>query len=170
MKTEIIKPNKGNDTKSLITPVIYLVLGFILAFKSNEATTILFFIIGIIVALYGVRLLIVYNKNKDVMKYNSMNLTIAIASVVIGGLLMILANVLEIGLRYVLGFFLVYFGISRLLTAISMNNYKNLDTISDIVLIIMGIFSIFFSNALLVIIGWILILNAVLLIWEYLRS
>ena len=60
-------------------------------------------------------------------------------------------------------------GISRLLTSISFNNYKNFSTISNIVLIALGIYSIFFSNAVLVIIGVILVINSIILFIEYFR-
>ena len=60
-------------------------------------------------------------------------------------------------------------GMSRLLTSISFNNYKNFSTISNIILIALGIYSIFFSNAVLVIIGVILVINAIILFIEYFR-
>ena len=48
-------------------------------------------------------------------------------------------------------------GVSRLLTQYSFGNYKKIQMLSNVVLIIMGIYSIFVSNAVMVIIGWILI-------------
>lgn len=39
MKGEVIKPKKDkeyNDNKSLLTPILYLVIGFVLIFKSDE--------------------------------------------------------------------------------------------------------------------------------------
>ena len=168
---EVIKPSKTvKESKSLMTPIIYLILGSILAFKSNEATTLLFWIIGVVVIVFGIKTFIEYYRNKEVAQYKNLNLTVALASIIIGVLLIILANALEIGLRYVLGFFLIYFGVSRLLTQISFQDYKNMAALSNIILIIMGIFSIFVSNAIFVIVGWILILNAVLLFFDYLKN
>ncbi len=171
MKVEVTKTpsKKGKERKSLIIPIVYLILGLILAFKSNEATKLLFWIIGLFVIVYGLKNLYLYWKNKDVLQYKRINLTIAVASIIIGVLLMILANALEIGLRYVLGFFLIYFGVSRLLTAITLNDYMNVESLSNIFLIIMGIFSIFISNAIFVIVGWLLIINAVILFWDYIK-
>ncbi len=171
LKTEIVKPkNKVKESKSLIIPIVYFILGAILAFKSNEATSLLFFIIGVIVVVFGLKTLIEYYRNKEDVQYKNINLTVAIASIIIGVLLMVLCQAINLGLRYVLGFFLIFFGVSRLLTAISFGDYKNLSTISNIVLIVMGIFSIFISNAILVVIGWLLILNAVLLLIDYLKK
>ena len=170
MKTEIIKPKKEmKEARSLLNPIIYLVLGLLLVFKSNEVVELLFYVLGIIVIIYGIKSFVVYYQYKDVVQYKNINLTIAIASVIIGVLLIVLSGVLEASIRYVLGFFFIFMGISRLLTSISFNNYKNFSTISNIVLIALGIYSIFFSNAVLVIIGVILIINAVILFIEYFK-
>ena len=170
MKTEIIKPKKEmKEARSLLNPIIYLVLGLLLVFKSNEVVELLFYVLGIIIIIYGIKSFVVYYQNKDVVLYKNVNLTIAIASVIIGVLLIILSGVLEASIRYVLGFFFIFMGISRLLTSISFNQYKNFSILSNIVLIALGIYSIFFSNAVLVIIGVILIINAIILFIEYFK-
>ncbi len=170
MKAEVIKPKKEmKEARSLLNPIIYLVLGILLIFKSNEVVELLFYVLGIIVIIYGIKSFVLYYQNKDVVQYKNINLTIAIASVIIGVLLIILSGVLEASIRYVLGFFFIFMGISRLLTSISFNNYKNFSTISNIVLIALGIYSIFFSNAVLVIIGVILVINSIILFIEYFR-
>ena len=170
MKAEVIKPKKEmKEARSLLNPIIYLVLGILLIFKSNEVVELLFYVLGIIVIIYGIKSFVLYYQNKDVVQYKNINLTIAIASVIIGVLLIILSGVLEASIRYVLGFFFIFMGFSRLLTSISFNNYKNFSTISNIVLIALGIYSIFFSNAVLVIIGVILVINSIILFIEYFR-
>lgn len=170
MKTEIIKPKKEGKENNLLTPIIYLILGIILAFRSNEAIKLLFYIIGILVIIYGIKTFVVYYQNKDTVQYKNINLGISLVSIIIGILLIALSGVLEVSIRYILGFFLIYMGVSRLLTQVSFGDYKNFGTLSNIVLIILGVYSIFFSNAVLVIIGWILIINAALLFWEYLKK
>ena len=144
MKAEVIKPKKEmKEARSLLNPIIYLVLGILLIFKSNEVVELLFYVLGIIVIIYGIKSFVLYYQNKEVVQYKNINLTIAIASVIIGVLLIILSGILEASIRYVLGFFFIFMGISRLLTSISFNNYKNFSTISNIVLIALGIYSIF---------------------------
>lgn len=171
MKTEIIKPKKeGKEKKNILTPIIYLILGVILAFKSNEAIKLLFYIIGILVIIYGMKSFVIGYQNKDNIQIKNINIGIAAVSIIIGLLVILLSGVLEMSIRYVLGFFLVYMGISRMLTEISFGNHFSWSNLSNIVLIVLGVYSILFSNAVLVIIGWILIINAVLLIWEYLKN
>lgn len=170
-KTEIIKPKKeGKEVKNVLTPVIYLILGVILAFRSNEAIQLLFNIIGILIILYGIKSLVFYYRNKEIVQFKNINLSVGIISIIIGVLLILLADALEVSIRYILGFFLIYMGVSRFLTDYSIGNYKHLSSLSNLVLVILGVYSIFVSNAVLVIIGWILIVNAVLLFWEYLKK
>ena len=165
MKTEIVKPKKEiKEVRSLLNPIIYLVLGLLLIFKSNEVMEFIFYVLGIIIIIYGIKSFVLYYQNKDIVHYKNIHLTVAIASVIIGVLLIVLSGVLEASIRYVLGFFFIFMGISRLLTSISFNQYKSLSTVSNIVLIVLGIYSIF-----LVIIGIILVINAVILFIDYFR-
>lgn len=166
-KPEIIKPQKeGKDSNNLLTPIVYLILGVVLAFMSNEATKLFFYVIGILIILYGVKSFAQMIKNKEEIQAKNIHLSIGILSLVIGILLILLADAITLSLRYVLGFFLIYMGVSRLLTDYSLGNYKHFATLSNIVLIVLGIYSIFVSNVVFVIIGWILIINAVLLFIE----
>lgn len=171
MKTEIIKPKKEKKEKTnLLTPVIYLALGLLLAFKSNEVTKIIFYIIGILIIVYGIKAFVVGYQNKEVMQIKNINYGIAGVSVGIGLLLILLSGVLEASMRYVLGFFLIYMGVSRMMTEFSFGNNFSWSNLSNIVLILLGIYSIFFSNVVFVIIGWVLIINAVFLFWDYLKE
>lgn len=168
---EIIKPKgEKQDNKSLVTPVMYFVLGIMLAFFSNQVVQMFFYIVGVIVIIYGIKAFLDYYRNKDSVQHKNINLSIAIVSILIGILLMVLSNVLEASIRYVLGFFLIFMGVTRLLTQYSFGDYKSIATLSNITLVIMGIYSIFVSNAIFVIVGWILIANAVILLWEYFRK
>lgn len=170
MKNEIIKPNKSSSKKSVFTPVLYLLLGIILAFKSNEAVTIMFYLLGILIIVYGIKNFIDYMRYKELAQYKKINLSVAIVSIIAGILLMVLAESIELGIRFVVGFFLIFFGVTRILNQISFNNYLNINLLSNIVLIILGVFSIFVSNAILVVVGWILIANALLLFWDYFKN
>jgi len=163
---KIIKHKKEYKYRSsVLMPIIYLLLGFILAFKSNIAITLIFNIIGLLLIFYGIKNIINYYQNNFRFYLNS-----GIASIIFGLLIIILAEAIELSIRYILGFFLIYIGISKLLTQITFNNYKNFSTISNIILIVLGMYSIFVSNALLVIIGYILIINSFILFWESLKN
>lgn len=170
MKADIVKPKREvKEVRSLLNPIIYLVLGLLLMFKSNEVVKLLFYVLGIIIIIYGIKSFVIYYQNKEIVQYKNINLSVAITSIIIGILLIILSGILEASIRYVLGFFFIYMGISRILTSISFSTYKSFSTLSSIVLIALGIYSIFFSNAVLVIIGGILVINAIILFIDYFR-
>ena len=72
MKAEIIKPKKEKkETKNLLNPIIYLVLGLLLMFKSNEVVELLFYVLGIIVIIYGIKSFILYYQNKEIVQYKT---------------------------------------------------------------------------------------------------
>lgn len=169
-KTEIIKPKKEKKDNNILVPIIYLILGIVLAFKSDQAVELIFYILGIVIIIYGIKSFLVYYKNKENIQLKNINLSIAVISLLGGILLIILAGAINLGIRYVIGFFMIFIGICRLLTDYSLGSYKKLSTLSNIILIILGIFSIFVTHAILVIIGWILIVNALLLFWEYFKN
>ena len=146
MSNEVIKPKKNdNYKKSVFTPILYLLLGIILAFKSNEAVTIIFYLLGILIIVCGIKSLVDYIHYKQTAN-NKLNLWVSIVTIIVGVLLIVLAESIELGIRYVVGFFLIFLGVTRLLNQISYGNYMNFTFLSNIILIILGIFSIFVSN------------------------
>ena len=87
-----------------------------------------------------------------------------------GILLVVLAKVIEKSIRYVLGFFLIFLGVTRIMTQVSYGKYLTTSLILNIALIVLGLFSIVISNVILVVAGWILIINALILFVEYFKS
>ena len=173
MKTEIIKPNReDNDVKrmdnNILTPIIYLVLGLLLIFKNDKVMEFIFYVIGIVIIIYGIKSFVLYYQNKELVRYKNINLSVAIVSIIIGVLLIILSGFLQAFIQYTIGFVFIFIGLSRLLTSISFNNYKNLSTLVNIALIIFGVCSMF-SNLVLIGLGIILVINAIILFIEYFK-
>ena len=173
MKAEIIKPNKEDkDVKrmdnNILTPIIYLVLGLLLIFKNDKVMELIFYVIGIVIIIYGIKSFVLYYQNKELVRYKNINLSVAIVSIIIGVLLIILSGFLQAFIQYTIGFVFIFIGLSRLLTSISFNNYKNLSTLVNIALIIFGVCSMF-SNLVLIGLGIILVINAIILFIEYFK-
>ena len=68
MKAEIIKPNKEDkDVKrmdnNILTPIIYLVLGLLLIFKNDKVMEFIFYVIGIVIIIYGIKSFVLYYQN-----------------------------------------------------------------------------------------------------------
>ena len=89
-----------------------------------------------------------------------------ISSITIGLLIIILAGVLEIGLRYILGLILIIHAINKLnLALLAQNSNKNRfisNLITSIIFLIIGLYTIFFANAALIFIGIVLIISSLL--------
>ena len=130
----------------------------------------MFYLIGIIIIVYGIKNMVDYNRYKDQVQYKKMSLSVSIISIIVGILFIVLAEALEVSIRYMLGFFLIFLGVTRLLNQISYGSYINVNALFNVILIILGIFSIFVSNVILVVAGYILMANALLLFWEYFKS
>lgn len=164
MKGKIIIPNNPKS-KNWISIIISLILGIILITNSNRIVTITFQIIGAIISIFGIYRLITYFNIKKQFKTDDHNaLMSGILSITIGLLIVTLAGILEIGLRYILGLFIIINAINKLSLSLSYKNtikkffYSNL--IESIILLIIGLYTIFYANAALVFIGIILILSA----------
>jgi len=166
MKGKIIIPNQTKNTK-VIASLITLVLGIILVTNSNQIVTITFQIIGGFIILFGIHHFLKYFKIKKQFKMDDNNALMAgISSITIGLLIIILAGVLEIGLRYILGLILIVHAFNKLnLPLLAQNSNKNRfisNLITSIIFLIIGLYTIFFANAALIFIGIVLIISSLL--------
>ncbi len=166
MKGKIIIPNQTKNTK-VIASLITLVLGIILVTNSNQIVTITFQIIGGFIILFGIHHFLKYFKIKKQFKMDDNNALMAgISSITIGLLIIILAGVLEIGLRYILGLILIVHAFNKLnLALLAQNSNKNRfisNLITSIFFLIIGLYTIFFANAALIFIGIVLIISSLL--------
>lgn len=171
MKGKIIIPKNAKNS-NLLSIIISLILGIILITNSNSIVTIAFQIIGVIISIFGIYRFITYFNIKKQFKTEDTNALISgIISIAIGLLTIFLASVLEIGLRYILGFFILLSGINKLNLALTfMNTNKNFfytNLIESLVLLLIGLYTIFFANAALVFIGFVLILSAIFDFFKY---
>lgn len=168
MKGKIIKPNEANK-KEIVQTIILLILGIILVTNSNQIVTIAFQIIGALIITFGVYKIIRYISLKNQFKMEDTEmLTAGIITIAIGLILILIASVIEIGLRYLIGIYLIMNGISKLMisTNISMNNTKS-NMIAAIIYIGLGLYTIFIANAAFVIIGILLIISSLFDIVTY---
>lgn len=171
MKGKIIIPTQ-NKNYNLVSCIVSFIIGIVLVTNSNSIVTIAFQLIGAIILLYGIYNLIqFFNIRKQFKTEDNNALMSGIISITIGLLIILLAGVLEIGLRYIIGLFLIINGVSKLNIALILKkeNNKNFITslIVSIILIIFGLHTIFVANAALIIIGILLILSAVFDLIKY---
>lgn len=174
MKGKIIKPEQKKK-KNWISSVILLILGIVLITNSNSFITIILQIIGAIITLFGGYRLLEYFKIKKQFKMDdNMALMSGIISITVGLLTILLAGVIEIGLRYLLGFFLLLNGINKIIFSFELKEtYKTLfitNLTEAVVIIILGLYTIFFQNAALMIIGIFLIISSIIDFFSLLKT
>lgn len=165
MKGKIIKPNEKKK-KGIIESIILLILGIVLVTNSNQIVTMIFQIIGVVIILYGIYKLFHYISLKKQFKMeDSETLITCIIAITIGLLMILLASVLEVGLRYLIGFYLVLNGISKLILYLHLTNHNNKLLYGNIAIssiyILLGLYTIFIANAAFVVVGILLIISSI---------
>lgn len=172
MKGKIIIPNQSKNYR-LVSIFISFIIGIILITNSNSIVTITFQIIGTLITLFGLyRLIQFFNLKKQFKTEDNNALVSGIIAITVGLLIVLLASAIEIGLRYILGIFLILRGINKLNFILTFKNSKHntffiSGLIESIILIILGIYTILFANAALIIVGILLIISAIMDIISY---
>lgn len=139
------------DSFSLITAILFLILGIILISNPGGVIKFITYIIGGIIVLLGITKLISYLKNKNnELLNNSSNLTIGVVLIVIGIIIMFCSSAIEFIIRLIMGGWLLYSGIIKLILSIGLkqlgiNNWY-IALISSIIMLVCGLYTIIISN------------------------
>ncbi len=167
MKVTVIK-NTEEEKKdnSVIFSFIMLALGIFMLINANGIMTIVFDILGAILVLIGAYRFIYYQKMKKQFNTDDSVLLVSGVTLILVGLLVILlSNVLNNALQIVTGIWLFFIGLNKINGAIMFKEVNNSlfiqNIIGAILLILLGIYTIFANNVLFMVIGIILIITAV---------
>jgi uncharacterized membrane protein HdeD (DUF308 family) len=163
MKIEI---KTHNSKKSLLTAIVFLIVGALMLANPNQVVAIISYICGIVLITYGVYACIKnYYDTKEDSSTSSTFLMIGIITLVVGLLFIFLANVIGIALQYVFGAWILFSGINRLINALQVDKNDSNYIIQLVVaalLIIAGLYTILKSNLALSFVGLIMMIYAVL--------
>lgn len=173
MKVTIINQKKKYKQRSLIYSIILLVLGIFLTFNSSGVLNTIFNIMGILVILFGIYRFFVYYRLKSQLKVDDSSILMsAIMSILFGVLIILLSNVLTTTIQIITGIWLLFIGISRLSEA-DITNLKEksnlIMVIGSVIIVLLGLYTIFSENVLFVVLGIILIIYSILDIINYIR-
>lgn len=173
-KTTLIKPQKikekENERLKMLTPLILLIIGIILFTNSDKLIILICYVIGFAVLIFGIYNLIKYYRLKKELNFDD-NTSLVIGGSIsfLGILIILLASAIEIGIRYIIGFGLIYNGYKKLTISFSNKNYITLT--EGIILILLGLYSILAKNIVFTIIGLLLIISSIIdLINLYLKK
>ncbi len=187
-KVELIKPKSKkqekkeqdlrdsfNKNKKFISPVLMGIVGFIFLTNSNTIIIYACYILGAIIAGFGIYNIIKYIQLKNQLKIeDSVKLNTGIISIAIGLLVILLSSVIETFLNIIIGAWLIITGVTKLIGISELYSVDkktaNLNIIEAIIVIAMGLYSIFFQNIVLTIIGIWMIIGAGIDLYNLLKA
>lgn len=187
-KVELIKPKSKkqekkeqdlrdsfNKNKKFISPVLMGIVGFIFLTNSNTIIIYACYILGAIIAGFGIYNIIKYIQLKNQLKIeDSVKLNTGIISIAIGLLVILLSSVIETFLNIIIGAWLIITGVTKLIGISELYSVDkktaNLNIIEAIIVIAMGLYSIFFQNIVLTIIGMWMIIGAGIDLYNLLKA
>ena len=160
-----IKVKSYNSQASLISSIIYFIIGGILFAKADEVLSVLSLIIGIIMAISGIVSLVIYyiNLKKEIPYKNHKNLAYGILLLIISIIFIFFSNIVAQFIRFIIGGWILFTGIIRLINSLSMNNKNNKFIpllIVSLLLIGVGIYTIVKGDIILSSVGLIMMLYA----------
>ncbi|MBR1417304.1 MAG: DUF308 domain-containing protein [Bacilli bacterium] len=160
--------------KSLIKSILFLIFGALIVANPDSIIKIASTIIGIIIILYGVFLAFKnYYDTKQDSNTSSTTLIFGITCIIIGILFIVLADSIVKIIQYILGAWIIFNGIERLMIALSLGK-DNSNFITQLVLSILllaaGLYTIFRANLPIQIAGLVMIIYAILEIIGYITN
>lgn len=156
--------NTKKDSFSIISAILFLILGILLISNPDGVVKFITYILGAIIIIAGIAKLIFYKKNKEAIN-NTNNLTIGIVLIVIGFITMFLSSAITFAIKLILGGWLIYSGISKLVLSLKLRENKietwYIPLISAIIMILCGLYTIIFVNIFGIASGIILVIYSI---------
>lgn len=160
-----IKVKSYNSQSSLISSIIYFIIGGILLTNADKVLSVLSLVIGIILAISAIISLTIFyiTSKKEEHETKKKNLIYGIILIVFAIIFIFFSNIVAEFIRFFVGGWILFTGIIRLINALSMNN-KNTKFIPllivSVLLIAVGIFTIIKGDILLETVGLIMMIYA----------
>ena len=161
---------KKTGWSSLLTSIIFAILGIVLIVNPVGTVKIVSYILGIMFALVGIYKIVNYLKNKE--KYNLYNYDLAygIIAIILGIITIVYSSQIGKLFGILIGIWIVYSAIIRMNLALKL---KVIDSsiwiyslIIAIIMLLCGIYIIFDSSAIIITIGTVILIYSILDIIE----
>ena len=159
------------DSFTLISAILFLILGTILITNPDLIIKFITYIIGAIIIILGGIKLFTYLKNKkqELNDYN--NLVLGITFIVIGIIIMFCSSVIAFIIRLIMGAWLLFNGVTKLMLSLELKGIKlqtwYIPLIISIIMIICGLYTILERNIIGVAGGVVLVIYSVSEIVQY---
>ena len=163
MKIEIrTQKNKLN----IFNAILFLIVGALLISNPDRVIAIVSYAVGTILVLIGIYSCIknYYNTKAD-SNTPSNDLVMGITLIVIGILFLLLANSIGVAVRYVFGAWIIFNGLSRLISSLQLDHKSNVFITQIVIaglLLLIGLYTILAANIALQVVGIIMMVYSVL--------
>ena len=167
-----IKIKSYSSQSSLLSSILFFILGAILFTSADKVLTTISIIIGIILATSSIISLVFYyfQAKKGLAFAKKGNLIIGIITLILAIIFIFFSNLVEQFIRFIVGAWILFTGIIRLINVLSMkksnNKFISLLLVS-IMLIIVGVYTIIIGDIILSTIGIIMMVYAAIEIVGY---
>lgn len=155
---------------SILSSIIFLLLGIFLVVNPNAIVKTISYVIGILLIIIGIVKIISYFTSKDDYIFYDYRLIYGVFCIVLGILVMFSGNAIASFFRIIIGVWILLNGASRLDLAIRLKetntNYWALSLILSVLILVAGIYIIFAPGTILVTLGIILISYSIMDIIE----
>lgn len=157
---------KKDTLISIISSLIFLLVGLILVLNPNTVVTIVTYTLGTIFILIGLIKIILYFIHRKEIEMYSYEMIFGICMVAIGIFTITCSNTIETLFRIIVGIWIIYSGLMRLILSIRLKNVGlkiwPMLLIIAIIMIIGGIYVLITTGSLIISIGMIMIIYAVM--------
>ena len=166
---KIMKREKWVD---IVISVILIIIGTILILRPVNTLNFISIVLGAIVTIFGIYKIIKYFNDKEEFGENiyNNNLVIGIMIIIFGLILFMYTSIIESLLRILMGLWIVYNSLIKLIEARIFKDINNkmwlFFIISSIAAILVGLYIILHSGAIIQIVGSLVIIYAILDIVE----
>ena len=159
-----------SSQSSLIGSIIFLCIGGILFTNANIVLDVIAIVLGVILAVLGVINLIQYGNNSKVGAETKYNLIVGIICLIVAIIFILFHDVVEQFIRFIIGGWILFSGITRLVSALS-EDIKSRKAISLLIvsfaLIAIGIYTIIKEGIFLSTVGLIMMIYSIVEIVGY---
>lgn len=157
---------------SILTSIVFAVLGLIIYFNPNTTFKVITYIIGIIFIIIGIPRIVSYFKAKADFEAYNYDLVYGIIAILLGIVVIICSNFIEAFLRIAIGVWILYSGAIRLGGAIRLKKLNASEyawvtvLLIAIIMIIFGLYIITVQGSVISIIGILMLIYSVMDIIE----
>lgn len=161
---------KKTGWNSLLSSVIFAILGIILIMNPEGTIKVVSYILGIMFILVGIYKIATYFVGKGKYDLFSNDIVYGIIAVILGIVTIVYSNTIGSIFRILIGIWIIYSGILRMSLSLKLKNINSkawiYSLIISLVIVICGLYILFTSNAIIVTIGAIMLVYSILDIVE----